>query len=169
MAKVWNPLATLTLSATQVSATFSNIPGTYRDLYVVVSGQMNGSNGAVRLQFNGDTGNNYYCTILEGTGTGGLGTYGYSAGSQPAIYTAGNSYPFSGSQNSVVTAHILDYAQTTKHKTALVHEGNGTTGGSLTSGRWANTAAITSVTIYAGTSTNNFVSGTTLALYGVTA
>ena len=54
---------------------FTSIPGTYTDLVLIVNMQSSytgdAGNGA-RIQFNGDTGNNYSDTNLRGTGSSAI-------------------------------------------------------------------------------------------------
>lgn len=71
----------------------------------------------------------------------------------------------------VATINIMDYSATDKHKTTLIR--NGKQGGSndgveAIAGRWANTAAITSLEIFSITGGGiTFSAGSTFALYGI--
>jgi hypothetical protein len=63
--------------------------------------------------------------------------------------------------------NIMDYSATDKHKSTLSRSGQGNGWVFASSGRWANTAAITSLQIIEPSQT--ITSGTTLSLYGVVA
>ena len=114
------------------------------------------------VQFNGDTGNNYSVTSLEGQGTSAVSqrqsntSQIYIAGFQAAAYTA----PYT----AIVSFN--NYSNATTYKTLLARESSNSAGAYV--GLWRNTAAITSIKFlepYGGT----YGSGTTLALYGITA
>jgi hypothetical protein len=155
-------LANTTLASDSTTITFSSIPGTYQDLYLVVVGRSSGG-FFQNIRFNGDSGANYNITRLFGSST----TISSGTG---AAQTRGliSWLTFNASQNSAAYVHILDYARTDKHKTTV---GDATTGQAgetaLITNRWANTAAITSVTL-SSDSSQTYLAGTTFALYGVT-
>jgi hypothetical protein len=73
-----------------------------------------------------------------------------------------------GTSQSNVTYQIFDYAATNKHKTVLNRTGAMTWSWTRAgTGRWANTSAITSITLLSVGS--NIAAGTTLNLYGIIA
>ncbi len=73
-----------------------------------------------------------------------------------------------GSNLSDAIAQIMDYSATDKHKTVLVRVGNvGNSEVGANAGRWASTAAITSVRVAPNDGT--FSSGSTFNLYGIVA
>ena len=158
----YTPLATVTLATTTSSVTFGSIPATYRDLILVCSFAYPGSNASyVALRFNSDSGANYNRVQMEGNGstTSAFSETGATAG-----------FIFSGllvSNPTQVTSQIMDYSATDKHKTFLSRGNSASAQVAALAGRWANTAAITSVQLIP--STNNFYTGTTIALYGVIA
>jgi hypothetical protein len=144
-------LATTTLVATDAEIVFSSIPATYRDLVLVISGTVSTAQGCF-LYLNGDTANGSR-VIMYGDGS--------SAVSGSASDT--KVFDMSTTQSNVI-AQIFDYAQTDKHKTHLTRSNTpGLT--QAAAGRWASTAAVTSVT--AKTSTGTFSIGSTFSLYGV--
>jgi hypothetical protein len=159
------PLANLTLSSSAASVTFSSInTSLYRDLVLVVNGSWASVNSSaqMRFEFNSDTtSTNYYRVSMYGDGS-----TAYSASSN------GNSFPGSswGYGNPAplwnVVANFLDFSATDKHKSYLVRTDDAANQVSANALRWANTAAITSIAVKAGLS---FASGTTFALYGVSA
>ena len=67
------------------------------------------------------------------------------------------------SDQDIATASFMDYSATDKHKTVLIranHPGETV----ACAGRWANTAAITSITI---NTASTFVIGSVFSLYGI--
>jgi hypothetical protein len=66
-------------------------------------------------------------------------------------------------QTSII--QIMDYSATDKHKTVLIRNGLASTFVNASANRWANTAAITTVSFQVGT----YGAGSTFNLYGVIA
>ena len=160
----YTPLATVTLGTATASITFSSIPATYRDLILVINGTM-ASAGNFSYRLNGDSGNNYNIVYAQAWNGGVLsGTLSPENRMLPwvpnNIDTSGNFY---------WQSQLMDYAATDKQKTAL-NRINGLNSGSqltaMSAGRWANTAAVTSMNVIA---TQNFSVGSTFSLYGVIA
>jgi hypothetical protein len=152
----YTPLATVTLSSTTSSVTFSNIPATYRDLIFTYDGTVSGGAFA-RIRFNSDGGFNYSNVQMYGSGTTATSSL---PGNGDNIEFA----EFQATHNSAIV-QIMDYSATDKHKTVLGRSNNASSNVQGKAGRWANTAAITSVQILA----TNMLSGTTLSLYGIVA
>jgi hypothetical protein len=157
----YTPLATLTLTGTAASVTFSSIPATYRDLVLIVQHKVSGA-GETDVQFNADTGNNYQTVTMRA---------GASASTFSATYTANgikpqNSVGGATSTNDFFRVDIMDYSATDKHKVSLLRSGNGSASFIQNhSVRWANTAAITSVKCTATGTT--YAVGSTFSLYGI--
>jgi hypothetical protein len=146
------PLATVTLGGSDADIGFSNIPALYKDLVVIFNGSISTSNNSP-FYMNGDTtGGNYAKVSAYGTGS--------STGSG-AFYGA----IWSGSQNTLIY-NFMDYCSTDKHKVALVRCNNAANEVSMQAIRWANTAAITSLTFLAGSGLT-YTTGSTFSLYGV--
>ena len=156
------------------SITFSAIPDTYTDLFLVASTRISGTaTDPQSIIFNGDTGTNYSMRMLYGSGS--------SAGSASnANYLAQyNNWAIWWMQTSSTTAntfgntslYIPNYALTTQHKSVSVDtvtENNGTAANQqIGAGIWRNNAAITSLTITPYSS--NFVQYSSATLYGITA
>ena len=151
-------LANITLGSSASSVTFSSIPATFRDLVLVVNGKATAGGSACRFRVNGDTGTNYSYVRMYGF-SGGTGS---DTNTQPFIDIGA----MNTSDGLLNITNIMDYSATDKHKTVLVRAQESALGAVLaTAGRWANTAAITSVTVYAGS--DQFAAGTTVALYGI--
>ena len=147
------PLANVTLGGSDADIIFSNIPTSlYRDLIVVFNGSISTSNNSP-FYINGDTTSGNYAKVSAwgtGSSTGSGAFFG-------AIW--------SGSPNTIVY-QFLDAGTTDKHKTALVRCNNAANETSMQAIRWANTAAITSLTFVAGSSFT-YTTGSTFSLYGI--
>jgi hypothetical protein len=157
-------LATTTLTSNTSTVTFGSIPSGFRDLVVVINTKTNTAGpDSMGIRFNGDTGSNYSNVRVVGNSSG---TSSYSDTTSVAYIgvAASSSNPLS------VILHIMDYSATDKHKTILSRGSQGDGWVTLHSGRWANTAAITSLTITppAGSSWTMSTGGT-LSLYGIRA
>jgi hypothetical protein len=153
----YTPLATVTLGSSASSVTFSSIPATYRDLILVVQGTATG-NAVLLTNFNGDTGSNYTRVFMTGTGT---------APSTASDTQSSNRIGAFRTDHCNFIHQIMDYSATDKHKTSLTRQNAASFEVGAFAGRWANTAAITSVV--ASLSANQFASGCTFSLYGVIA
>ena len=176
---VWNPwspegafdaLASVTLSSTASSVTFTGIPSTYKHLQVRFIGRDNWSNPATYMYFNinGDTGANYTEHDLYGNGS--------SASAYAAANTSGNSTDIARLSGNSATAgimgvgitDILDYSNTTKYKTLKTLSGYDSNGSGevwMISNLWRSTAAITSLSFSVQSGT--WAANTSFALYGV--
>jgi hypothetical protein len=152
MTDTYRPLATVTLGSSASSVVFSSIPATYRDL-ILVSAPL-GADAAAR--FNGDSGSNYSGIQMWGNG------------SNPLSSTFTDTSLFLGGIGQDPITQIMDYSATDKHKTALgrrgIHSG---TFVAAQAQRWANTAAITTLTVIAYT--GSFTTGSRFDLYGIVA
>jgi len=160
-------------SAGASSITFSNIPQTYKHLQIRVMSKDSGTGTGfpnIVASLNGDTTHaNYYSHYLNGNGTSA-----YSGGVQASGYycLVGNAVTSNSGRTSMFSSMIfdvLDYAQTSKHKTLrslFGHDTNGSGEIGLDSSLWLNTSAITSISfsIVGGT---NFVQHSHFALYGI--
>ena len=161
------------LGSTSATVTFSSIPNTYKSLQIRSIARDSGSNSqdiGFAFNFNSDTGNNYtYHRLYTSEG----GTIVANAGSsEPANYMWGCAGGgFASNIFSASTYDIIDYASTSKNKTlrGIGGTNNNTSSANpffgISSGLWMSTSAINSITIT--DFTNNFVAGSTFALYGV--
>jgi hypothetical protein len=150
----YTPLATVTLGSSASSVTFSSIPATYRDLVLVYAGSTGSFANDLAARFNSDTGSNYSRVAM------------FNTSSNTATQTflgIGNAQ--TGTLFNTI-AQFMDYSATDKHKTALTRS-NQTDGlVEARAGRWANTAAISSINVFLG-SGGNFNAGATFNLYGI--
>lgn len=160
MASALVALATTTLASSSATVSFSSISGAYRDLRLVALYQPSATSNQMTMKLNGDSGSNYPQVIMAGNGS--TTQSGASTGTDfsPVIMAAVPS-----SNWVTYTADIMDYTATDKHKTVLIRSSHAGEVGAL-AGRWANTAAVTSITL---TGAPNLNAGTIVTLYGVTA
>lgn len=166
------PIATFTVGTggSSSSVVFSNIPQTYEHLQIRGIYKRTGTESfsGVQVSLNGDNSDytNYARHDVYGTG-GATGSSGVTTGSNNAKVIAyiGSSYQF-----GPTIIDILDYTNTNKYKTVRAFGGVDNNNAAatlvaLSSGLWANTAAINSVTIsYAGATAEQY---TQFALYGI--
>ena len=160
----WTPLANLTLAANQTSVTFSSISGSYRDLMLVVSAKWSVTNSstAPSIEFNSDTTDaNYWFVDMNGNGS----TTSSVANNWRGINSNGFGFGNPAPQFQIV-CQFLDYSATDKHKVYLNRINDASFLSTASAARWANTAAITSLTFKAALA---FAAGSTFALYGVSA
>lgn len=165
-------IATETLTSNASTITFSSIPSTFAHLQVRIIGRTTRPDGVdyATLRFNGNSSSIY---------------------SSHDMYTNGNTSPQTDrnlNQSSLVVQRfatnvgaanvfsamiidILDYKETTKFKTLRWHfgysDGNTTMSrAGLSSGLWASTSAISSMSFQSGYG-ENYIAGTRFALYGI--
>lgn len=155
----YTPLANLTLGTAASSIVFGSIPTIYRDLVLVFVGTGSTTLGA-RLRLNGDTGSNYSYVRMSGNGSGAstakaTGSSGFLSEIAQANTT----------EQLQLKVDLIDYSVTNKHKTIISRADQAGSATEAFFHRYANTSAVTSVTIL--TSTGNFAAGTTAALYGI--
>jgi hypothetical protein len=154
----YTALATITIAVTDTEIVFASIPATYRDLVLVVSGQSTAANANMQARFNSDAGSNYSWVFMGGDGS--------STFSGTGSGTSGDWGNFPNAQ-SVSVFQIMDYSATDKHKTTLVRSNTTATYAIAYANRWANTAAITSISLTVSGVANMFAAGTTLSLFGI--
>lgn len=149
--------------------TFSSIPSTYTSLQVrwmARSANNGGANETLYLRMNSSS-TGYAWHYLYGYGTSASAG---GAATQAQIYV--DEFPGSTVTANIMGAGIIDihnYASTTQNKTIRTFAGddrNGSGHAALYSGLWANTSAVTSLTLYTA-SGQAFSTSTTFALYGM--
>lgn len=159
------------LGVTTGSVTFSSIPGTYRSLLLVCDARADGS-ASLNLQLNGDTAADYDQQFLSSDNTTAPSTiqqFGLTAWSVGVLASSGNG---TANLSSPVEILVPNYSATTFLKNMLARTGYLDHVSSVSelhsyAGLWRSTAAITSIKLFPGA--QNFLAGTTLTLYGVTA
>lgn len=153
----YTAIASTTLTSAAASVTFSSIPQDFRDLVLIynVTATANIFTGG---EFNGVT-TDFNFVRMQGNGT------------SPDSGTSTSFVPFGGviaSGRTVMGIYqIMDYAQTDKHKSFLMREDDAASRTIAYAGRWANTAALTSIALTASSST--YPAGSTFSLYGIAA
>lgn len=168
MAATYEPIASTTLGSDAFSYTFSSIPSTYTDLRLIVHGRTSRASIAydtVNFRFNGDTGTTYSRTRLYGNGSS-AGSDGSSSADLWSCWIAAEL----ASAPSLVTLDIFSYANTNVYKTGLSTSSQADQRVEKHVSLWRNTAAITSIQVFATASqSSNLVAGTTISLYGLAA
>lgn len=166
-------IATISGTGSSGSITFSSIPSTYKSLQLRIIGQNTGGfpSGIPAIRFNGDTGANYSAHNLLGNGSavsaGGAAnrTYIDNAGTRIVPWSAVTNVMW------VAVIDIIDYASTSKNKTARWFDGANSNGVSgydrveLVSGNWRNTSAVNSITVLL--TADSWTTTSQFALYGV--
>lgn len=161
----YTPLANITLGSAQASVSFSSINQGYRDLILVMQIRTTRSatsdGGFVRA--NSDSGANYARVGMYGNGS----STGSFTGTETGFYLSVTGNNATSGVFDMNVLQIMDYSATDKHKTALLRESeNQITTVLAEAQRWANTAAITSLTIVPQVGPN-LAAGSTFALYGI--
>lgn len=161
MPKTYDPIATVTLSTTTSSYTFTSIPSTYTDLIIACQDLSTTAIQGISIRVgNGsiDTGSNYSRVVMDGY-SGPVAGQATNA----SYWDIGVISP-NGSGTSIY--HFTDYANTNKYKTVLNRSGNPEYL-RLAVGTWRSNAAINQIQIYPAS--YSWTAGTTLSLYGIKA
>lgn len=164
MAITYEPIATYTATGSVATYTFSSISSAYTDLVLIINAK-GASSSNNRIQFNGDTANNYSRIIAYGTGSV---TFSGTTSNFANIPIDGIASLDTSNFNYNSVTSIQNYANSTTFKTTLTRANNAATGTDVNVGTWRSTAAITSVTIFTSDS-GNYASGSTFTLYGIKA
>lgn len=178
----YRPIITTRLSTSAASITFSSIPGNYTDLLIKLSGRSTATsvaspNGARNIQvvFNDNTTAANYSQIFGGlSDTGTVMTSSFN-GTQSAFILYGTCTDVNAANTfSTNEIYIANYSSTTLQKSIWYEGGaeNNTfalNGGQpysgFVNGRFAQTAAITSVSLTPDN--GDWKSGTSVTLYGI--
>jgi len=161
MAQTYEAITTQTLGSNQTTITLSSIPLTYTDLIIVANGAST-SGGSMFARFNGDAGANYSFTYFYGDGSSVAG--GRSLSQANGI---GGSRNGIGTQGGGVM-QINNYSNTSTYKVMFSRQFGHNQIVWFSTGRWANTAAITSIS-FTDESGGQFTTGFTITLYGIKA
>jgi hypothetical protein len=160
------PIATTLVGAGGVAnIEFTRIPLVYKHLQIRYIVKNSSDAYTTAMQFNSDTGANYFWHILNGNGsTPAANAYT----SQSYIGLPRNAAPSPSNTFYVGIADILDYTSVNKNKT-IRGLGGGDNNGSghvdFTSGAWGNSSAISSIKLYA--TTGNLAQNSRFSLYGI--
>lgn len=165
----YTPLGNITVGTGATSVTFSSIPS-YRDYIIIAnigaaSGQYN-----YGLIINGDTTvSNYSTQLLEGTGGP---VYTRTVTGQFAMIMSGYDtiQIDDGGNFSSCRMEIIDASATDKHKVILMRSGLPSQASvTLGAGKWASTAAVTSLKVIAAVGSGTLRAGSSFSLYGIAA
>jgi hypothetical protein len=160
-------LSSQTLSGSQASVTFSNIPQGYTDLKIVFSARDTSNSGSqwagANLTFNGIT-TGYSSKVAYGSNTG-TGSASGGTTSIPYLYATSSSATALVFGNTEV--YISNYSgnsyKSVSGDTVTEHNATASFMG-IVSGLWSNPSPITSLTLTAETS---FATNSTFTLYGI--
>jgi hypothetical protein len=158
MPATYEPISTQTLGSAQASVTLSSISATYTDLVLVVQGTST-VDEPILMRLNGDTGSNYSWTQLGGDSGSAFSS---RATSQTSIRIG-----FGSTAQGNHIAQIMNYSNATTYKTNLSRSNKGAADVRAIVGLWANTSAVTSITVIQNA--GDFSSGCTFTLYGIKA
>ena len=163
MPATYEPIQTTTLGSDQSEVEFTNISQNYTDLVIVRVGVQGGGPGNMSMQVGNnsyDTGNNYSGTQMFGNGS--------SASSDRFANDSRWYINFVNSSNVTTSIYqIMNYSNTTTHKTMLARNSDASIYASAYVFLWRSTAAINRVKLYQFT--NQIKSGTVITLYGIKA
>ena len=116
-------ISSQTLGSATSTLTFSNIPGTYTDLVLVVSGKSTaaGVQDGLAIRVNSDSGANYSATYMRGDGTSALS--GRNSG-DTYYRLAANAMGGASGSFAATLVHFFDYSNSTTFKTILARSNN---------------------------------------------
>ena len=155
----------VTLASSASSVTFSSISATGKgDLVLqILAGCINDNGRQVIIRLNGDTGSNYSYVNMRGESGSALS----NSATTNRLFAGTPQLPAANTWQ--MQMQLMDFSDSTKHTSTLTRVGNNTTGTYVTPGvhaiasRWANTAAVTSISIE--TSADSFSAGSSFFLY----
>ena len=157
-------IQTVTLTSDQATITFSSIPQTFTDLYLVVSARSSSSAGAVFLcRLNSDA-NNHSSRLLEGNGSSASSTSTSIARAGQVNFQASTANTFGN-----IAVYIPNYrlSQSKSFSSDAVTENNGTLAiADINAVLYTQTAAVTSIQL--AVSSAGFAANSSASLYGIT-
>jgi hypothetical protein len=167
----YESIASVALTSTSSTITFSSIPATYKHLQIrsIATQGTGGSSGSDTFntaRFNGDSGSNYVSHYVGGDGSSAFASATGTSSSNCWFGIATSSTTSAFAANII---DILDYSNTNKYKTIRGLSGDDRNGAGfiiLQSALWMSTAAISSIVISAAGSPV-LQANSHFALYGV--
>ena len=138
---------------------FSSIPGTYTDLMLVLSARATSTTATITVAFNGSSAS-FTNIYMQGNGSGVTSTTGTTLVGNASVSTD------TASTFGNLSIYIPNYAGSANKNFSVdtVSENNsGTAFTQIFTGVWANTAAITQITL----SLANFAQHSSASLYGI--
>ena len=156
-------ISTQTISSAGTTVTFSSIPGTYRDLVLIIYPKATTA-ADIRFRFNGDTNANYRARFASGDSGTLYSSFGSFLTSCSATAYAATA---TTAGNSMHKIEIMSYSNTNTYKPVLCHSGD-STARDIIANIWKSTSAITSITLGGDSSLNAiFATGSIFSLYGI--
>lgn len=170
MTATYVALKSTTLSVNTQTVTITGIPSTYSDIRVViVPASSSGTNG-IRMRINGNTSSVYTSGYMYGNGSTATANMNSTSSNMTISYAIGISTTL-GQQSYIID--FLDYANTTKEKNILFRNNFASGVVETGSGLWAvSNAAISELSFNIntfGSSTGDFIAGSTFTVYGILA
>ena len=163
MPSTMTPIASITLTASAGSVTFSSLPQTYTDLVLVASPCSTGTaQPDVYMQVNG-TSSTYSRIRIGGNGSS---VFSNNITSE-TFWVLGPMEQTVGSTTNI--CNLMNYSSTNMHKTML---NRSTDAAIATQGMiqlWTSTAAITSIYLYPEPAKGSFATGSIFTIYGIKA
>lgn len=176
----FDALATITLSSTTASVTFSGIPQGYKHLQLRASFQTTRPQYNIddlNLSFNGITSGGKYTThsMEANIQNNGTVTPYNTYNANQIFYIATGVSTVSANRFGAAVIDILDYTDTSKNTTVRALSGGDANGGAdgyyptvrFASGMWNDTSAVTSLRIESAFGSSSLAANTTFSLYGV--
>jgi len=158
----YTALANLTLTGSVATVTLSSISQSFRDLVLVC--QVTGTVSTVPvLRINSDTGGSYFNVNLYVNGTS-VGASNYAGDTQAFL---GFNALLDSTNANLSKTEFMDYSATNKQKIFLVRDNSVSSAIEMSAQRWSSTSAINTIQIRP--LSGSFTSGSTFALYGVSA
>jgi hypothetical protein len=171
MANTFVKLATVTVGTATLTIEFSSIPATYNDLALYVSARSDRSSGTqsdFQIRFNGDTASNYAFQSMQGNGstTSGSDSTSSTFGSLGVMPQDTDTASVFGA--SFIYIPIYTSAVHKSYMARTVRENNATSSDvRIVSGIYKQNTAISSITLFAESNTQNFKQHSTATLYGI--
>jgi len=158
------PISSVTLSEATSSITFSGIPQTYTDLFIVADGYNNtGDFYTTIIRFNGDSSSNYSRTRFVGDGSSPSNSR--LTNQTGATINSGGGWGTNNNGSGNMLINIPNYSNTTTFKTILSRSNTAATAVELNLLTWRSTSAITSIEMFTNGAT--YRAGSTFNLYGI--
>ena len=159
----YTALATITLSSSASSVTFSNIGSGFRDLRLVFNGKISGDFEAP-VTLNSDSSGNYYAVNMRGDGS----SYASSTNTGATHFQLGlRNVTIANTDEIISTIDFLDSSATDKHKTILKRVGAASKQTYAEAVRWASTSAVTTISM--SVAGGSYLTGSTFSLFGIEA
>lgn len=162
MPNTYTELRTTVVDVATPTVTFdlTGISG-YTDLEIVAQFGITSTSSILIARFNSDSGSNYSQTYLFGSGGGGNSSRETNI---TAINLATSGFT-STAHRRACTVKLMNYSNTTTHKTVLIRDNYTQYIVAASVAAWRSTSAITSITLSRGA--GNIAAGSTFSLYGI--